>query len=348
MIHLHTKAPPAPAPLAPANAPSRAVATLDAARLEAILTTAMPNARVEVAPPVQLTHGASANEAGFVVGVARLMSPATAADALERALNAAGAGLASLFDQLLGPPSSAGTSALDARAQALEDRAFEVLEVLVPSKVGAAEAALGGWLDGLEARSGRGEPLEAIEHLTLLHALKQGLLAGQEKLAPQVARMQALVKASDARLFGKARALPEILEGRLPRAYLRQQSSDAKKIHDAVFATRDPSLAAAVGDLLKSYEPGRADAVAAVALGAMLFSGAGAQVVGGALHGYLLATLTEATLHGQVAHMAPKTKDKVDAMLSRFGPLGEAVRAFMDQMKFSHTNIHHGSRRNAR
>lgn len=335
---------PAASPPASVVSPPSTDATpprLDGAQLDATLAAALPRARIEAAPPSHVAQGASAAQAGFVGNLARLMTPAGAEEA-SRALNEAGAGISALIERLVGP-ASGPPQTLDARAQALEDRAFEVLEVLTPSKVGAAEAALGAWLGGLEARSQRGERLEALEHLTLLHALKQGLLGKHDALAPDVARMEALLVASDQRLFGTPRSLPEILEARLPRAYLRAQSSDAKKIHDAVFATRDPSFTQALRELVQGHEPGAADAIAAVGLAGALFSGTGAQLLGGAVHGYLLATLTEHVLHRHSAHISPSTKEKLDALTARMGAVGQAIRAFVEEMKFSHTNVHHGS-----
>jgi hypothetical protein len=336
---LPTSLEPAPA----ATRPSRATpARLAGTSLDDALTAAQPSAVTEAEAPTSVAGGATAARAGFVGSLARLMTPASAAEEASRALHEAGAGVVALTARLLGPTSGA-PEALDARAQALEDRAFEVLEVLTPAKVGAAEAALDVWLGGLEARSQRGERLEALEHLTLLHALKQGLLGKHEALAPDVARMEALLVASDQRLFGTTRALPDILEARLPRAYLRAQSADAKKIHDAVFATRDPSFTQALRELVQGHEPGVADAIAAAGLAGALFSGTGAQLLGGALHGYLLATLTEHVLHRHSAHISPSTKEKLDALTARMGAVGQAIRAFVEEMKFSHTNIHHGS-----
>lgn len=315
---------------------------LAGARLDATLSAALPPARAEPEAPAHVAQGASATRAGFVGSLARMMAPAGGVEEASRALDQAAAGVSALMARLLGP--SAGPApALDARAQALEDQAFAVLEVLTPSKVGAAEAALDQWLGGLEARSQRGEPLEALEHLTLIHALKQGLLGKHAALAPDVARMEALLVASDARLFGAQRALPEILEARLPRAYLRGQSADAKKIHDAVFATRDPSFVQALRDQVRGHEPGAADAIAAVGLAGALFSGTGAQLLGGALHGYLLATLSEHLLHRHAAHTSPSTKAKLDAVTARMGAVGQAIRSFVETMKFSHTNVHHAS-----
>jgi len=148
---------PAASPPASVVSPPSTNATpprLDGAQLDATLAAALPRARIEAAPPSHVAQGASAAQAGFVGNLARLMTPAGAEEA-SRALNEAGAGISALIERLVGP-ASGPPQTLDARAQALEDRAFEVLEVLTPSKVGAAEAALGAWLGGLEARSQRG------------------------------------------------------------------------------------------------------------------------------------------------------------------------------------------------
>jgi hypothetical protein len=232
---------------------------------------------------------------------------------------------------------------LEANAQILEDRAFEVLEVLTPKKLGQAEAAFDAWFVDVEAKALGGQKLEALEHLTMLHVLKQGLFEKQPALEPYIPRLEAAIMASDAKLLGKTRSLDRIKSERMPRSYWTQQSKDAQKIHAAVFATKDHSLTAMLGDLAKNYVPGKADPVIAVGILASLFTGTGAHLLAGAVHGYLLATLIEHAIHDKIGHASPKSLEKLEKILSRFGPIGRAISEAMKDTAYSHGTIHHGS-----
>ncbi len=247
------------------------------------------------------------------------------------------------FDALLGPEHAASGSDLAARAQALEDRAFEVLEVLTPRKVGEAEAAFDVWFDAVDLRHKGGAPLAAMEHLTVLHVLKSKLFDGQKELAQYLPRMEAMIVSSDKQLTGKERPLDQILARRLPRAALDGMSDDARKIHAAVFSSGGEGFTSAVSDLVKNYRPSASDPIVAVGLLAALFTGAGAAVVGGAVHGYLIATILEHTIHARVGHATPRTTEKLAGLLARFGPIGRAVQSRLEAIRFGHSVIHHGS-----
>lgn len=251
------------------------------------------------------------------------------------------------FDAVLGPEHAGDAKTIEARSQALEERAFEVLEVLTPRRIGEAEKAFDTWFTGVEtrAKSGGGAAVAPMEHLTLLHVLKSKIFDEQPELAKYLPRMQETLQASDKHLTGRERSLEHILDKRLPRAALAHMSEDAKKIHIAVFSTHDDDhgFGTAIKDLVASYTPSAKDPIIAAGLLAALFTGAGAQVVGGAVHGYLIATLLEHTIHARVGHASTGTMEKLEGILSRFGPIGKAIHKRLESIRFSHSVIHHGS-----
>jgi hypothetical protein len=260
-----------------------------------------------------------------------------------------GRSLADQFRALLGidakhsEPATTTTEALGERAQVLEDRAFEVLEILTPKRVGEAEQAFDAWFAGVEARQSSGQPIAAMEHLTLLHVLKSKLFDGQPALRAYVPRMESVLCASDLALTKKTRGLDDILATRLPKHALAQQSSDAQKIHAAIFATRDGSFVSAIKDLVADYVPTAKDGVVAVGLLAALFTHGGAALLGGAVHGYLIATLLEHTIHARIGHASQRTLDKLHGVLARFGPIGEAIHKEIEKTRVGHAVVHHGS-----
>ncbi len=253
------------------------------------------------------------------------------------------AGLAWQFEQLVGRGPLPAAPAIEAKAQSLEDRAFEVLAILTPQKLGAAEAAFDTWFAGVEARGARGDKLDALEHLTLVHILRERLFDGQPELAAYVPRLEATLAASDRRFVGKARPLAQALREGLPRRAIRAESKDAQKIHAAIYAPKSPGLRAALTDLIQDYRPGPEAPIMAAGILAALFSGSGAELLGGAVHGYLLATLIEHTIHARIGHASNQTLEKLDGILSRFGPVGRAVKAEIESTRFSHAVVHHGS-----
>ncbi len=286
--------------------------------------------------PVSRTSSTTRTSEGAFLGtVAELM---TGQGGLLREL---GTKLGTVFELIL--PREGDTVPLDARAQAIEDRAFEVLEALAPKELGQAEAAFGAWFADVEAKVARKEPLEAMEHLTLLHILKRGLFSHYAELEPYVAQLEATLVASDQRYFGKVRSLEQILASKLPAAFLSKQSSDARKIHNAIFAPAQANLTSTLSDLFENHAPGAADRLIAVGLLGTLFASGGAQLLAGAVHGYILATLTERALHKNLGHASVKSLERLKVTLSRFGPIGEALYRFMASVQFSHAVVHHGS-----
>lgn len=266
--------------------------------------------------------------------------------AIPAALKEAGAQIGALFGRLLGGAGAKeipAPSAIEAQASALEDRAFAILEILTPKKIGQAEAAFGEWFSAVEARCAGGQRLPAMEHLAVLHILKEGLFTKHPALAAFVPRMEAVLLDSDQRLTGKRHDLDAIMSERLPRKVLRGESSDAQKIHGAIFASKDHSLKSAFGDLAQSYRPSAADAVVGAGILASLFTGTGAHLLAGAVHGYLFATLVEHVIHEKIGHATPASIERLDDILSRFGPIGAAIKESIKTSAFSHGTIHHGS-----
>jgi hypothetical protein len=251
--------------------------------------------------------------------------------------------LARLFSVVLGIEDVSEARSLEARAQLQESRAFDVLEVLTPRRLGEAEAAFDTWFGAVEARQRDGGKVVPMEHLTLLHVLKTGLFQQQPELAAYVPRMQAVLRASDRQLTGKERSLEQVLEQRLPRAALARMSDDAKKIHAAVFASEDHTFFAGIKDLIANHQPSAKDPIIAAGILATLFTEGGAELVGGAVHGYLLATLLEHTIHARIGHASKSSMERLSGLLERFGPLGRAVHKWIDATRFSHAVIHHGS-----
>jgi hypothetical protein len=182
-----------------------------------------------------------------------------------------------------------------------------------------------------------------MEHLTLLHVLKLKMFDEQPALAAYVPRMESVLRDSDRALTGKTRSLDDIVNARLPRSVIAKQSSDAQKIHAAIFATRDDSFLSAIKDLAAGYVPTAKDGVVAVGLLAALFTHGGAALLGGAVHGYLIATLLEHTIHARVGHASQRTLDKLHGVLARFGPIGEAIHKHLEMTRVGHAVVHHGS-----
>lgn len=319
--------------------------------IEAPLAVAKPGAP---SPPPPPPPSATAGHAPVAPEVLQGLSDGSAVTAGSKAhqlraapsvLKETAARVGALFDRLLGGGSAkvAAPAEIEAHAAALEDRAFEILEILTPKKIGQAEAAFGQWFGELEARSARGERLTAMEHLTVLHVVKEGLFSKQEALAAYLPRMEALLVDSDQRLTGKRHSVDTILTERLPRKLLRRESSDAQKIHNAIFASKDHSLKSAIGDMAKNYRPSAADPIVAAGVLASLFTGTGAHLLAGAVHGYLFATIVEHVIHEKIGHATPASLEKLDKILSRFGPIGNAIKESIKTSAFSHGTIHHGS-----
>lgn len=235
-----------------------------------------------------------------------------------------------------------GAGATAEAADAFEDRAFEVLEVLTPKRVGEAEAAFETWFDDVEARAEAGT-IAPMEHLTLLHVLRTGLFDGREGVERFVPRMKEVLVTSHEALTGDSRSLEAILSKRMPRSFIRGVSSDAKKIHDAVFATEAHGFAATMRDFGASYVPKKRDAIVAVGLLGTLLTGAGAELVGGAVHGYLIGSLLEHAIHKYIGHATPKQLRQLEEIMGRFGPIGRAIFEEIKETAFSHGTIHHGS-----
>jgi len=252
-------------------------------------------------------------------------------------------GLAWQFQQLVGTGPLPNAAELEAKAQSLEDRAFEVLAILTPQKIGAAEAAFDTWFTEVEAKSQRGEKLDALEHLTILHILKEQLFNKQPELAAYLPRLEVVLGASDRQFAGKERPLAQALKEGLPRRVIRAESKDAQKIHAAIFTPKEPGFAAVMAGLVKDYVPGPEAALVAAGILASLFSGAGVELLAGAVHGYLLATLIEHAIHEHIGHASNKTLEKLDGILGRFGPIGRAIKEGIESTRFSHAVIHHGS-----
>lgn len=253
-------------------------------------------------------------------------------------------GLAWQFSALL-PPAGAPLDppAIVARAQTLEDQAFRVLEVLTPQKVGAAESELRRWFDGVETRALRGERLDALEHLTLLHTLREGLLDRHSSLAELRPRFLQVLADSDRAYTGRTRAVGEILEKGLPRRVIRGESKDAQKVQAAILGGQGSGPVAALRSLVHEGALEAGAPIAAVALLAALFSSTGAELLGGAIHGYLLGSLVEHVLHRYLGHASTKEMERIGGILERFGPIGRGVREWLETTRFSHAVIHHGA-----
>jgi len=254
------------------------------------------------------------------------------------ALKETGAWISGLFDGLLGGKKTAGAKEIETNASAMEDRAFEILEILTPKKIGQAEAAFNQWFGEIEGRSKSGERLTAMEHLTVLHIVKEGVFAKNEALSAYLPRMEKVLVDSDLRLTGKSHSIETIMSERLPRKLLRKESSDAQKIHNAIFASKN-----ALVNMAKNYQPSATDPIVAAGILASLFTGTGVHMLAGAMHGYLFATLIEHVIHEKIGHATPASIEKLDKILSRFGPIGEAIKESIKTSAFSHGTIHHGS-----
>jgi hypothetical protein len=308
----------------------------ESAAAEAIGSTVVRNAL----PPTTGTggHDAPAQVVDLRADAARAPTAAT----LRSAVDVVGAQVAGVLAQLCGS-AEVSPATLDVRAQALEDDAFAVLELLTPAKVGDAEQALDAWLQGIEQRIAAGAPVEAMEYLTILHAVKQGLLEHHPAMNDVAARLTSNLKQIDRVLVQRDRTIEEILKQGLPAAVVREQSSDAKKIHEALFAPAAQNLPYALGRLLGFASDAPGGRVAAGLLAGALFTGVGAQVVGGALQGYVIGSLVERGIHEFAAHASPGSLKRAKELLARFGPLGESVYRWLEATRFSHSEIHHAS-----
>ncbi len=245
-----------------------------------------------------------------------------------------------LFRLLLG---TSEEGKLEERTNELENKAFEVLEVLVPKQVGKAEAAFDTWFSKVEARAAKGERLDALEHLTLVHVLKEKLFEKHEALQPYIPRMREVVQQSHHKITGRQLNAEAALKARLPKRYLRKQSRDARKIHAAVHASKGDGFFATMSDFAKDYIPKKKDALFGVALLGMMFSGTGQELVAGAVHGYLLATIMEHVIHKYAGHANKQDLERIGELLERFGPMGKAIHKELEIIAFSHGTIHHGT-----
>ncbi|MEQ9498622.1 MAG: hypothetical protein RIT81_17225 [Deltaproteobacteria bacterium] len=250
--------------------------------------------------------------------------------------------IGALWSKLVGGKDTVEAAEVEANAAILEDRAFEVLEVLTPKRVGEAEAAFETWFDDVEARAKTGK-LDPMEHLTLLHVSKTGLFEGRPELERFAPRMEAVLVDSHRKLTGDSRPLEAVLDRRMPRKFVRGLSGDAKKIHDAIFASDADGFLATMRDFGASYIPSRRDAIVGVGVLAALFTGVGSELLGGAVTGYMIGTLIEHSIHKHIGHASPKQLKKLEEVMNRFGPLGRAIHEEIKETAFSHGTVHHGS-----
>jgi hypothetical protein len=284
--------------------------------------------------------------APMAVGWQRLVAEPAGASGLDVGLSIAqplhdvAAGLVDVFKALLGAGQK-DDAGIAARTQVLEDRAFAVLEALTPKTISGSEQALGTWVDALAQRQAAGHPIAALEQLTLIHALKSPFL-GAPELAAVVEKMGTVLDAADLARHGSPRTREEMLHTRWPRSSLASESTDVQKIHAAIFQEEGSGLAHAAREFFANYQPKAQDPVLAAVLLGSLFTSTGAQLLGGALHGYVMGTFVERAIHEHIGHASQKTLKQVEGLLSKFGPIGKAVWQAIDSTHFSHAKLHHG------
>jgi hypothetical protein len=250
--------------------------------------------------------------------------------------------LAELWGRLAGLCRATG-SGEPAKIDALEERAIGVLEGLMPKTIGQAEAVFGTWFDDLEQRVSNKGSINAMEYLTILHVLKERLFEKSPQLAPYVERMERTLIAMRPRLAGDELKTDAELTTRLPRRYLAKQSRDVQAIHAAVFRPTEHSPGSALSNLAGNYLPQKHDAAIAAAVLALCFHHSGVELLAGAVHGYLIGTFIEHAIHKQIGHASKKTLEKIENVLSKFGPIGRSIYQSISDTAFSHGTIHHAS-----
>lgn len=247
--------------------------------------------------------------------------------------------LASLFSALL--PAKGEAVPAD-KIEALEDRAVEVLEGLMPKTIGQAEQVFGDWFVDLEARAANKGPITAMEYLTVLHVLREKLFEKAPELAPYVERMQSTLGTMRGRLVGDDKS-GELTDQRLPRRFLLKQSRDVQAIHTAVFRPSEDTLGSAISGIAQNYLPRAHDAAIAAGVLALCFHHTGVEVLAGAVSGYLIGTFIEHAIHKHIGHASKRSLERLEKILSKFGPIGRAIHHSITETAFSHGTVHHAS-----
>jgi hypothetical protein len=232
---------------------------------------------------------------------------------------------------------------VDETVDALEERAVEVLESFMPKAPGGAERAFETWFVDVEQRATSGDRINAMEYLTILHLVRTGLFDASPEMGEYVPRMKQTLMKMRERLVGDEVPLEKIGQRTLPKLWLAEQNRDVQAIHGAIFRPNEESFRAAMKDLYQTYIPRKHDPAIAIGLIALCFTNVGQQLLAGAVHGYLQGTFMEHTIHKYMGHASKRSLERLDRVLSRFGPIGKSIHRFVERTAYSHGTIHHGS-----
>lgn len=230
-----------------------------------------------------------------------------------------------------GPRSLSPVDGYEPRSEPPEEA--EAIEVMRRALAPTPErAAIREWVLRVLGGQARGKPVSVLGHTALLFLLREGTFAEDARGGALVASALA---ASWLKFTGERREGDALLE-RLPRRVLRTATRQARSFHAATFQSAKPGERPdpAVG---KDYVPMRSDVGLVLAALAALTTTLGAQLIGGGLIGFVIASFLESYLHKNGGHASQDLR----AMASQSGWRGWIGRR-LAEAHFSHTMIHHG------
>jgi hypothetical protein len=207
-----------------------------------------------------------------------------------------------------------------ARAAAAPSREVAAIEALklAPKKDPASKAQLKAWVRQARTRQIGGERLGVMDHTALLHLARSLDASDEERGLAHDALVQ-----SWRDLTGKARAIGEVLDARLPGSAMGDASQRERAFHAA--AIRDLRPPGKISATLKRA----AMVLPLVGAGAAHVAGVpGADMAAGLFAGYTISSLEEYLTHRFMLH-APK----LQSFWRRVG----LRNAF-----FIHSGVHHG------
>ncbi len=199
-----------------------------------------------------------------------------------------------------------------------------------------ADQAIKDWSAQLRERQQAGaQPLTVMEHTALTFILRSRFL-DEVKDPDSKKSIERILAQSWKDLTGEPRD-PSILLERLPRRVLAKANRVTRAFHAAAFQNASPEDAKKEVGLGRDYVPEWKDGAALLGLLGLAFTKTGSSMMGGALLGYGVVSLTESFFHKNAGHASKS----VLATLDKMGWPGRYVAHALRQTTLGHEDYHH-------